>query len=200
MPYLSEEELLELKTQVEDAQEQKCVSDFANTKALRDEKEKADKFKIATIILGVVALLGVAGTIYFMNFSTPSDMISKKEYKSRVAVLEKKIEEQTQNINELNTALESKANNPKSSGSLNDQVVYAVQIGAFEDKNLSLYSDKFVNFREIKSGGFNKYALGNFETLEEAKRFRREMVKLGFRNAFIASYQNDQRIKIEEAW
>ena len=200
MPYLSEEELLELQTQIEDAQEQKRVTDFAHTKALRDEKEKADKFKIATIILGVVALLGVAGTIYFMNFSTPSDMISKKEYKSRVAVLEKKIEEQTQNINELNTALETKANNPTSSGSLNDQVVYAVQIGAFEDKDLSLYSDKFVNFREIKSGGFNKYALGNFETLEEAKRFRREMVKLGFRNAFIASYQNDQRIKIEEAW
>ena len=200
MPYLSEEELLELQTQIEDAQEQKRVTDFAHTKALRDEKEKADKFKIATIILGVVALLGVAGTIYFMNFSTPSDMISKKEYKSRVTVLEKKIEEQTQNINELNIALESKANNTTSSGSLNDQVVYAVQIGAFADKDLSLYSDKFVNFKEIKSGGFNKYALGNFETLEEAKRFRREMVKLGFRNAFIASYQNDQRIKIEEAW
>lgn len=200
MPYLSEEELSELKTQIEDAQEQKRVTDFAHTKALRDEKEKANKFKIATIILGAVALLGVAGTIYFMNFNTPDNMISKKKYKSRVSVLEKKIEEQTQNINDLNIALESKGETTTSSGSLNDQVIYAVQIGAFEDKDLSLYSDKFVNFREIKSQGFNKYALGNFETLEEAKRFRREMVKLGFRNAFIASYQNDQRIKIEEAW
>ena len=75
-----------------------------------------------------------------------------------------------------------------------------VQIGAFEARDLSLYSDKFVNFKEIKSEGFNKYSLGNFATLQEAKDFRKEIVRLGFSNAFIASYQGDTRIKIEEAW
>ncbi|RZS92164.1 SPOR domain-containing protein [Aquimarina brevivitae] len=200
MPYLSEEELDELNKKIENSEEKERITQFEHTKALREEKEKGEKFKIATIILGIVALLGVAGTVYFMNFSTPAGMISSKEHKKKVAKLEKKIEEQTQNINELNTALDANANNPVKSGSLNDKVVYAVQIGAFEDKDLSMYSDSFVNFKEIKSGGFNKYAVGNFETLEEAKRFRKEMVSLGFRNAFIASYQNGQRIKIEEAW
>ncbi|MBQ4822910.1 SPOR domain-containing protein [Aquimarina sp. MMG016] len=203
MPYISDEELLDFQVQIDDAKEEKRVTNFAHTKALREEEENTRKFKIATIILGFIALLGVAGTIYFMNFNTPKNIITQKEHNSRVNMLNDKIaslEETIQNIS-MNQELEGNdADSNEEKGSLQEELVYAVQIGAFEDKDLSMYSDGFVNFREIKSGSFNKYALGNFETLNEAKRFRRELVKLGFRNAFIASYQNGERLKIEEAW
>lgn len=201
MPFITDEELQDFKDQIEKAEESKRTSDYMREKAVKDEQENSRKFKIATIILGIIALLGVAGTVYFMNFSTPSNMISQKDHNDQTGILESKIaglEETIQNLSmnqELNVD-----NTAENAGSLNDELVYAVQIGAFEQKNLSMYSDNFVNFKEIKSEGFNKYALGNFETLKEAKRFRRELVKLGFRNAFIASYQNGERLKIEEAW
>ncbi|OED36699.1 hypothetical protein AB832_05460 [Flavobacteriaceae bacterium (ex Bugula neritina AB1)] len=202
MPFISDEELLDFKVQIDDANEEKRVTNYAHNKALREEKENTQKFKIATIILGIIAALGVAGTVYFMNFSTPDNMITKKESNAQVNALNTKIAglEDTikslsmdQEINSSNTDSENKA-------SLQNELIYAVQIGAFQQKDLSMYSEKFVNFKEIKAGNFNKYALGNFATLDEAKKFRRELVSLGFKKAFIASYQNGERLKIEEAW
>ncbi|WP_299443411.1 SPOR domain-containing protein [uncultured Aquimarina sp.] len=207
MPYISDDELLDFQVQIDDAKEEKRVSNYAHTKALRDEEENTRKFKIATIILGIISLLGVAGTVYFMNFNTPDNLIAKSESKAQSDILKNKITELEETIKNLSMDQEINASgndtdtdNGQEKASLRDQLVYAVQIGAFEEKDLSLYSDKFVNFKEIKSGSFNKYALGNFASLSEAKKFRRELVGLGFRNAFIASYQNGERIKIEEAW
>ncbi len=200
MAFITDQELQDLKDQVHKAEEATQSAKYLSEKAVKDEKENSRKFKIATIILGILAVLGIAGTVYFMYFGT-TGMISEKEHKSEVEVLENKISElevTLQNVS-MNQELDANANE-ESAGSIEDELVYAVQIGAFEEKNLSMYSDNFVNFKEIKSEGYNKYALGNFETLEEAKRFRRELVKLGFRNAFIGSYQNGKRIKIEEAW
>ncbi|AXT52768.1 SPOR domain-containing protein [Aquimarina sp. BL5] len=208
MPYISDDELLDFQVQIDEAKEEKRVSNYTHTKALRDEQENARKFKIATIILGIIALLGVAGTVYFMKFSTSDGMISKSESNKQSAMLKNKITELEETIKNLSMDQEINASeneidnqdNELEKASLQDELVYAVQIGAFEEKDLSLYSDKFVNFKEIKAGSFNKYALGNFASLSEAKKFRRELVRLGFRGAFIASYQNGKRIKIEEAW
>ncbi len=201
MAFITDEELQELKDQIDKVEEEKRSATYLSEKAVKDEKENSRKFKIATIILGILALLGVAGTVYFMNFSTPSDMISQKDHKSELGIRDNKISELEATLQNLSMNQELASDtNTESAGSLDGEIVYAVQIGAFEEKNLSLYSDNFVNFKEIKSEGFNKYALGNFETLTEAKRFRRELVRLGFRNAFIGSYQDGKRIKIEEAW
>ncbi|MEW7290396.1 SPOR domain-containing protein [Aquimarina sp. 2304DJ70-9] len=200
MAFITDEELQDLKDQIYKAEEATQSAKYLSEKAVDDEKENSRKFKIATIILGILAVLGVAGTVYFMNFGA-TGMISEKDHKSQVSVLENKVSElegTLQNLS-MNQELDSE-NTGESAGSIEDELVYAVQIGAFEEKNLSMFSDNFVNFKEIKSEGYNKYALGNFETLAEAKRFRRELVKLGFRNAFIGSYQNGKRIKIEEAW
>ncbi len=199
MPFITDEELQDLKDQIDKVEEEKRSATYLSEKAIKDEKEGSRKFKIATIILGILALLGVAGTIYFMNFGN-TNMVSQKEVAEQLGVKDEKISELEETLQNLSMNQELSGGNEGSAGSLNEKVIYAVQIGAFEEKNLSMYSENFVNFREIKSGSFNKYALGNFETLNEAKKFRRELVKLGFRNAFIASYQNDKRIKIEEAW
>ncbi len=202
MPFITDEELQGFKNQIEKAEESKRAVEYTRNKAVKDEKENSRKFKIATIILGIIALLGVAGTVYFMNFNTPENMITQKKHKSEVTTRDTKIAELTETIKNLSMNQELNANSTgvENGRSLQDEVVYAVQIGAFESIDLSMYSENFVNFRQIKSGGYNKYALGNFETLNEAKKFRRELVRLGFRNAFIASYQNGERIKIEEAW
>ncbi|SEL72514.1 hypothetical protein SAMN04487910_3183 [Aquimarina amphilecti] len=205
MPYISDDELLDFQVQIDNAKEEKRATNYTHNKALRDEQESSRKFKIATIILGIIALLGVAGTIYFMKFNTSDNLITKSESKAKSDILKNKIAELEETIKNLSMDQEingtgSDTNDEQNKASLQQELVYAVQIGAFEEKDLSLYSDKFVNFKQIKSGSFNKYALGNFASLSEAKKFRRELVGLGFRGAFIASYQNGKRIKIEEAW
>ncbi|GAA4275874.1 SPOR domain-containing protein [Aquimarina mytili] len=199
MAFITDEELQDLKDQIYKAEEATQSAKYLSEKAVKDEKENSRKFKIATIILGILAVLGIAGTVYFMNFGT-TGMISEKDHKSELEILENKIAELEVTLQNVSMNQELDADTGESAGSIEGELVYAVQIGAFEEKNLSMYSDNFVNFKEIKSEGYNKYALGNFETLAEAKRFRRELVKLGFRNAFIGSYQNGKRIKIEEAW
>ncbi len=200
MPFITDEELQNYKDQIESAEEAQRSAEYTSTKAIKDEKENSRKFKIATIILGIIALLGVLGTVYFMKFNTPANSISQNKHLKEVSERDTKIEELEQKIQELSMNQELENSSEESAGSLSDELVYAVQIGAFQSKDLSMYSEKFVNFKEIKSGAFNKYALGNFATLDEAQRFRKEVVSLGFKNAFIASYQNGKRIKIEEAW
>ncbi|MFD0862256.1 SPOR domain-containing protein [Sungkyunkwania multivorans] len=84
--------------------------------------------------------------------------------------------------------------------SLSGKKFYAVQVGAFDKKMVSMYSDSFKNYKEYYEDEFYKYSFGSFETLAEARKFRRELVGIGFKDAFIASYQNGKRLKIEEAW
>ena len=154
------------------------------------EKQHLKKSKTTIMVLGIVALLGIMGTLYFMNSGTSSETIPIKDHQLKVAALEN-------DIQELKNSLK-KSNTPNVGPSLNDVPVFAVQVGAFENKNLSLYSKNFVNFKEIKNKEFNAYALGNFESLEEARKFRKEIVELGLKDAFIGSYLNGKRLKIEE--
>jgi hypothetical protein len=44
-----------------------------------------------------------------------------------------------------------------------------------------------------------KYSIGLYETLEEANALRRGLVKLGFSDAFVASYKGTTRLKIHRA-
>ena len=84
--------------------------------------------------------------------------------------------------------------------SIKGTLIYAVQIGAFTDEEIVLYSDSFIQFREFQEAEFYKYSLGAFETLEEAQYFRKKVVGIGFEDAFVASYKNGQRVNIEEAF
>lgn len=200
MPFLSDDELLDYQTQIADAKEQKRVTDYAHTKVLRDRNEEIQKYKIASILLGILALIGIAGTVYYLFFDKDLNSISKEKYTNEITTYQSKISELEEIIQELSINKELQQNQVEEKPSLNNELVYAVQIGAYRNEimDLSMYSDKFVNFKEIKSQPFNKYAIGNFATLEEAQQFRKQIVRLGLKNAFIASYQNGERLKIEK--
>ncbi len=145
-------------------------------------QQKTKKFKTATIICALVGLLGIGATYYYLNGQVKKQALVLTDYETRIIDFE--------NHSGL-LAMDD-------SDSLEDQEVYAVQIGAFEKRDLALYSENFVNFKEIKNDGFNKYALGNFASLEEAKAFRKELVDLGMKDAFIGFYQNGERLHIEK--
>ena len=80
---------------------------------------------------------------------------------------------------------------------LEQEKIYSVQVKSFIDKNINLASESLSNTMFVKTNPFYAYSLGNFETLEEAQKFRKELVSMGFKDAFVASYQNGKRLKIE---
>ena len=188
MPYLEEEAHQNLLAQQE--------NNVELTKEFNHVKEQKRKLTIVSIILGCLFLLALIFFIVFKfkyakNYVKVEDTQqviendSLQNYKNEIANLQQDLEESLAQ----NTSAER--------ASLEDKIVYAVQIGAFKENDMSLYSSNFVNFKQISDSDYNKYALGNFETLPEAQAFRKALVKLGFRDAFIASYKNDERLKIE---
>ncbi len=207
MPYIEEHVLEKIKTDLE----LEIQKNEFHEESIENEQKNVKKFQLISIILGVLALLGIIGTIY-LSFSG-SDKNMALDIKVKEEYIQT-LEDSLQNLSnlEVGTLAEnsddnddgntSVSHNTDHQSSIDDEgiTVYSIQIAAFEEKDLSLYSDGFVNFREIKADDYNKYALGLFETLEEAQAFRQELVDLGFERSFIASYRNGKRIQIESTY
>ena len=81
---------------------------------------------------------------------------------------------------------------------LEKEKIYSVQVKSFVENNATLASEALTNTLFVKTNPFYAYSLGNFETLEEARRFRKQLVNMGFKDAFVASYQDGKRVKIED--
>ena len=80
---------------------------------------------------------------------------------------------------------------------LNKETVYSVQVKSFLENNVTLASEALTNTMFVKTNPFYSYSLGNFETLEEAQLFRKQLVAMGFDDSFVASYKDGKRLKIE---
>ncbi len=83
---------------------------------------------------------------------------------------------------------------------LEKEKIYSVQIKSFVENNATLASEALTNTLFVKTNPFYAYSLGTFETLEEAQKFRKELVDLGFNDAFVASYQDGKRVQIEDPY
>jgi hypothetical protein len=76
---------------------------------------------------------------------------------------------------------------------------YSVQVGAYEKRDLQLYDGSLMQFRMFKDDNLFKYSLGVFSSYEEAHRFRKEMLQLGLKGAFVQAYSGGKPIQIGEA-
>ena len=74
--------------------------------------------------------------------------------------------------------------------------VYSVQVAIFSDNNHAVLSESIAGI--YATGDLFKYSIGLFKTLDEAQKFRNELVGIGFNDAFIASYIDGKRQAIEK--
>ena len=117
---------------------------------LKTVKQQYDQLKIIATVLGAIAVLLLGWILYSSFFGTNNQILSEEDLQQNTYVLE--LKDRIFNLNNQITDLESATNQEEtitSNGSLNDQIVYSIQIGAFEQKDLSLYSESFTNFKEI---------------------------------------------------
>jgi len=79
------------------------------------------------------------------------------------------------------------------------EVGFEVQIGAFRHFDLNEYSQNLINMKIRKAGDLNRYVIGSFTTLDEAKNFLRDIKTMGVEDAFIAGVIDGKRVTVKEA-
>ena len=79
-----------------------------------------------------------------------------------------------------------------------EQIVYRVQLGYFE-KELSSNIFKGLNVIPIKKGNGTFYLIGSFDEYQDVLIKQSEMKARGFKDAFIVTYKNGERINVSTA-
>lgn len=86
---------------------------------------------------------------------------------------------------------------------VNSQVQYRVQI-ATSSRYIDTSNSPWNNLSEymievVNEGGTNKYQVRGFYSYAEAEQARRDLVKKGFKNAWVLAYRDGKRISIRQA-
>jgi len=202
MPFIEESDLLELHKDIDKAQ-------IINERLLDQIKIKNKELKSSKVqrnVLAGITALFLAGALAFTGLTAGlsmnqnsfkgqeqqfvlSDIDSLDAIKSRIDNLKKQNEELSL-VKDFYLAKQF----------LEKETIYSVQVKSFVDNNVALASEALTNTLFVKTNPFYSYSLGNFGTLEEAQKFRSELVNIGFQDAFVASYKDGKRVQIEDPY
>jgi hypothetical protein len=199
MPFIEESDLLDLHKDIDKAQIiNERLLDQINYKNKDLRKLKLQR----NILLGFVGLF-VIGTLAITSFT--AGYSSKKSYENQNHLLVsidslEAVKTRIDNLKMQNEELSLVKEFYLAKEFLNKEKIYSVQVKSFVDNNVTLASEALTNTLFVKTNPFYAYSLGNFETLEEAQKFRKQLVQIGFNDAFVASYQDGKRLKIEDPY
>ena len=162
--------------------------------ALKDQTQLTQlerRTKTLSISLFLVSLMVVALAVVY---SFP-DLFEKEEAlvsNDEVLGLKQQIEE----LNAENQELRKIEEFYLAKRLLENDTIYSVQTGMIPMDSTSFISQGLSNGMFIEARPYLKYSIGLYETYEEANALRRGLVKLGFTDAFIASYKGTTRLQI----
>lgn len=165
-------------------------------KELRRSKIQRNLFGSITVIFLIVSLAVFsynAGIIRSSNFENRNNLLVSID---SLEVIKARID----NLKEQNEELRLVKDFYLAKKFLDKEKIYSVQVKSFVDNNITLASESLGNTIFVKTNPFYSYSLGNFETLEEARSFRFQLVKMGFKDAFVASYRDGKRVEIEDPY
>ena len=199
MPFIEESDLLELHKDIDKAQ-------IINERLLDQIKYKNKELKRSKIqrnLFGIVTVLFLIGTLAVFSYN--AGFIRSSNYENRNNLLVsidslEVIKSRIDNLKEQNEELSLVKEFYLAKKFLDKEKIYSVQVKSFVDNNITLASESLSNTIFAKTNPFYSYSLGNFETLEEARSFRYQLVKMGFEDAFVASYKEGKRIEIEDPY
>lgn len=200
MPFIEESDLLELHKDIDKAQ-------IINERLLDQIKYKNKELKRSKIqrnLLAGVTGLFLIGTLVITSFtagltSNSSTVDNQNNLLVSIDSLDV-IKSRIDNLKEQNKELSLVKEFYLAKNFLDKEKIYSVQVKSFVDNNVTLASKALTNTLFVKTNAFYSYSLGNFETLNEAQKFRKQLVEIGFDDAFVASYKEGKRIKIEDPY
>ncbi len=195
MPFIEENDLLDLHKDIEKSQ-------IINERLLDQIKFKNKdlrKFKIQrNVFIGITALLLVSALAITSFTAGVSTSKGNQNVLFSIDSLEA-IKTRMDNLRLQNQELSLVKEFYLAKQFLEKEKIYSVQVKSFVDNNITLASEALTNTLFVKTNPYYAYSLGTFETLEEAQSFRLQLVSIGFEDAFVASYQDGKRLKIESA-
>jgi cell division protein FtsL len=198
MPVLTDEQHQELLDKAKKANEKVLASEKKINQANQAKEEILQQRNIflTTAIIFLVLLLA-AVILYFVK---PQLLFNgEKVANNEVVVKQEKIDNYEAQIADLQTELQESNNDSKVL--INGQIVstfYAVQLGAFTKYNEPIVSQEYSLVKNIQEDGFTKYTIGVFSDVSDARKLRKQVIKLGFTDAFIGKYKNGKRLDIVE--
>ncbi|MFL0093300.1 hypothetical protein [Tenacibaculum maritimum] len=206
MPYIEEEKFSLMQQGFDNAK----LGKEAAEKELEQIKQDLIKYKKGSkktsILLGILIGLLAASTLYFYNrkatIAPTIDITAIKAAEAeRVLDSISSLEIVTTSSDAPNEALGSSEESLEENihtikNNTNNQLIYSVQVGVFSAKKYPLISSKFLPGTITNKNGYFKYSLGLFSSLGEAKFLKKELTKIGFKDAFVASYKGEKRLKI----
>lgn len=199
MPFIEESDLLELHKDIDKAQ----IINERLLDQIKFKNKEIKRNKIQRNILAGITGLFLIGALAITSFSagvsssSHPDNLGNNNLLVSIDSLDA-IKARIGNLKEQNEKLSSVKEFYLAKSFLDKEKVYSVQIKSFVENNITLASEALTNTLFVKANPFYSYSLGNFETLEEARNFRKQLVNMGFQDAFVASYKDGKRIKIED--
>jgi hypothetical protein len=79
-----------------------------------------------------------------------------------------------------------------------DGVVFKVQIGAFEKKDMSKFFDNNPMFSGEDENGMQKVTIGFFKDYWEADTFKKHLREMGVKDAWIVPFKDGKRVPIKD--
>lgn len=196
MPFIEETDLLELHKDIDKAQ-------IINERLLDQIKLKNKELKRSRVqrnifagITGIFLLGTLAISSFTAGLSRNVDQYDQSNLLVSIDSLDA-IKTRMDNLQQQNQELSLVKEFYLAKKFLEKDKIYAVQVKSFVENNVTLTSEALTNTHFVKTNPFYSYSLGTFETLDEARKFRKQLIKIGFEDAFVASYQNGKRLKIE---
>ena len=196
MPFIEENDLLDLHKDIEKSQ-------IINERLLDQIKFKnkdLKKLKIQrNVFVGITALF-LVGALAITSFTAGLSTSNTNQNNVLVSIDSiEVIKARMDNLKLKNDELSLVKEFYLAKEFLEKETIYSVQVKSFVENNATLASEALTNTLFVKTNPFYAYSLGNFETLEEAQSFRKQLVSIGFEDAFVASYKDGKRVKIEAA-
>ncbi|MDE3743394.1 SPOR domain-containing protein [Maribacter polysaccharolyticus] len=199
MPFIEESDLLELHKDIDKAQ-------IINERLLDQIKLKSKEVKRSKIqrnIFAAITGLFLVGTFGITTYTAGLSSSNSLENRNNLLVSIDSLEAHKARIDNLrrqNEELSLVKEFYLAKSFLDKEKIYSVQIKSFVDNNVTLASEALTNTLFVKTNPFYSYSLGTFETLQEAQKFRKQLVELGFNDAFVASYKEGKRLQIEDPY
>jgi len=201
MPFIEESDLLELHKDVDKAQ----IINERLLDQIKFKNKELKKSKVQRNIFAGITAFFLIGGLAFGSLAAGLSMSNSFEKQNNNLVLRdidsiEAVRSRLENLKKQNEELSLVKEFYLAKNFLEKEKVYSVQVKSFVDNNVTLASEALTNTLFVKTNPFYSYSLGNFETLEEAQSFRKQLVDIGFEDAFVASYKEGKRIQIEDPY
>ncbi len=198
MPFLEDQELANLQKEINDSNA-RIEGLEEELDAYDEENEKKQRrFVIINIMFACMAGIALAYAYYSSSKSSgiSPDEIATIKKKEQLRVIDSLNTLQTENLESEDNSIEGNVDSIRKG--IKGETVYSVQVRALTERKYPLLSQSIAGM--VTNDSYFKYSVGLFKSLQEAQSFRKQLVKIGFRDAFIASYIDGERQEIHKPY